>query len=314
MQDSNRVQLATPLGTDKHVMSARNLRRWRRYLLAYLFLLPAAALYFIFVLRAAGEVFWLSLYKWDGIAAVRTWLGLGNFRKLFADQIFWQALRHNLVWTVVIVFFNVFVGLIVAAMLSMKIRGRIIFRLGYFLPVVQASIVTAMIWRWIYNPDGILNSILRAAGLGFLARGWLGDFTLALPALAVAAGWAGFGLSVVLFLAGMQAVDQALYDAARIDGANSRQTFRYITIPSLRNVITIVVILALIGAFQAFDIIWATTQGGPIRSTELLATYMYKKAIQQNQYGYGSAIAVVLTAIILVCSSVYAIIRERGND
>jgi len=289
-------------------------RRAQSWLTAYLFLLPAVALYAIFVLRPTIEVFVLSLYKWNGIAADRQWVGLANFQKLFADTIFWQAFRHNLTWTVVIVFFNVLIGLVAAALLSMNIKGRVIFRLGYFLPVVQASIVTAMIWRWIYNPDGLLNASLHAIGLGSLARGWLGDFTLALPALAVAAGWSGFGLSVVIFLAGMQGVDQTLYDAARIDGANSRQTFLYVTIPSLRNVITIVVILAMIGAFQAFDIIWATTRGGPIRSTEMLATYMFKKAFTENQYGYASAVAVVLCAIILGFSSVYVSIRERGND
>ena len=295
-------------------LSPRARRKLKSYSVSYLFVLPALLLYLTFVLRPTVQVFVLSLYEWNGISAVREWVGLANFRKLLSDRIFWQAFQHNLVWMVVIIFFNVLVGLIAAALLSTRIKGRIIFRLGYFLPVVQASIVTAMIWRWIYNPDGLLNAGLRAIGLGGLARGWLGDFTFALPALAVAAGWAGFGLSVVIFLAGMQGVDQTLYEAARIDGANSRQTFIHITIPSLRNVITIVVLLEMIGAFQTFDLIWATTQGGPVRATEMLATYMFKRGIQANEYGYGSAIAVVLCGIILLFSIVYVTLRERGRD
>jgi raffinose/stachyose/melibiose transport system permease protein len=151
-------------------------------------------------------------------------------------------------------------------------------------------------------------------GLGGLARGWLGDFTWAMPALAIAAGWASFGMSVVLLLAGMQGIDQSLYDAARVDGANYTQTFCYITIPCLRNVITIVILLAMIGAFQVFDIIWATTQGGPVRATEMLATYMFKKGIMENQYGYGSTVAVVLAIIILGFSILNITLRERGDE
>jgi raffinose/stachyose/melibiose transport system permease protein len=213
-----------------------------------------------------------------------------------------------------IVTFNVVVGLVAATLLSTAIRARFVFRLAYFLPVIQASIVTAMIWRWIYSPDGLLNSTLKSVGLDWLARGWLGDLTFALPALAVAACWAGFGLSVVIFLAGMQGIDQSLYDAARVDGASGRQLFRYVTIPALRNTITVVVLLQMIAAFQVFDIIWATTQGGPIRETEMLATYMYKRGFQQGEFGNGAAIAVVLCGIVLAFSAVYLVIQERGRD
>jgi raffinose/stachyose/melibiose transport system permease protein len=296
------------------LISQRTWQNWKRYLLAYLFILPALLLYVTFVLRPTLDVFLLSLYEWNGISPTREWQGLANFSKLAGDGIFWQAFRNNLVWLVVILFFNVLVGLVAAALLSMDIKGRVFFRLAYFLPVVQASIVTAMIWRWIYNPDGLLNNTLQSVGLGALARGWLGDFTWALPALAIAAGWASFGMSVVLLLAGMQGIDQSLYDAARVDGANYTQTFRYITIPGLRNVITIVILLAMIGAFQAFDIIWATTQGGPVRATEMLATYMFKKGIMENQYGYGSAVAVVLAVIILAFAIVNITLRERGDE
>lgn len=310
-QEPRPVKLAALRG---QLLSSRTRRKLNSYLTAYLFVLPAAALYFTFVLRPIGEVFVLSLYKWDGISPVREWVGIANFRKLVADPIFWQAFQHNLIWTVILIFFNVIVGLIGAALLSMNIKGRVIFRLGYFLPVVQASIVTAMIWRWIYNPDGLLNTALKAVGLGWLARGWLGDFTFALPALGVAAGWASFGLGIVIFLAGMQGVDQTLYDAARVDGANSLQTFLYITIPALRNVITVVVLLTMIGAFQTFDLIWVMTQGGPVRATEMLATYMYKRGLLENQYGYGSAVAVVLCVVILGFSIIYIALRERGNE
>lgn len=287
---------------------------WRRYTAAYLFILPVMLLYVIFVLRPAIQTFWLAFYKWNGISIDREWVGLDNFRRLLNDPIFWQSLLHSLVWTVVVVLFNLVIGLGAAALLAGSIRGRLLFRLAYFLPVVQASIVTAMIWRWMYAPNGIVNTALSGLNLGFLTRGWLGDFNLALPALAVASSWMTFGLSVVILLAGMQGIDPALYDAARVDGANYLRTFLDITIPSLRNTITIVILLALVDAFKVFDIIWATTQGGPIRSTEVLATYLFKEGFQKNQYGYGSAIAVALALLILVTAVLNVTLRERGDD
>jgi raffinose/stachyose/melibiose transport system permease protein len=286
----------------------------QRYLVAYLFIMPVVLLYVIFVLRPTVQTFWLAFYKWNGISADREWIGLANFQRLLTDPIFWQALQHTVIWAVIVVAFNLIVGLVAAALLASSIRGRLMFQLGYFLPVVQASIVTAMIWRWIYAPTGVLNTGLDAIGLGFLARGWLGDFTVVLPALAIASSWMTFGLSVVILLAGMQGIDPTLYDAARVDGAGPTRMFLDITIPSLRNTITIVILLALVDAFKVFDIIWATTEGGPIRATEVLSTYLFKEGFQQNQYGYGSAIAVALSLIILVSSILNLAIRERGDD
>lgn len=294
--------------------AVRGRRPRRRYLVAYAFIAPALLLYAMFVVRPTIEVFGLSLVDWDGISKDRTWVGLDNFAYLIEDQVFWEALRHTLAWVAMLVTLNVSLGLVTAAALASIARGRLVLQLAVFLPVVQAAIVVALIWRWIYNPNGLLNQGLETVGLGVLAQPWLGDTTLALPALAVAAAWAGFGLAVVIFLAGLQSVDETLYDAARIDGAGSRQLFRYITVPALRNVMTVVILLEMIGAFQVFDIIWGTTQGGPIRSTEVLATYMFKRGIQQGEYGLGSAIAVVFMLIVLTFAVVSVVLRERGQE
>lgn len=300
--------------TQSGLVTLRTRRRLERNLVAFAFLGLALVLYGVFVLRPTFDVFVLSLYDWDGINPVRDWVGLDNFARLLNDPVFWEALRNNLLWLVIVVTFNVALGLVTATVLASRIRGRLAFQLAVFLPVIQAPIVVALIWRWMYNPDGLINRGLEAISLGDLAQPWLGDTTLALPALALAAGWAGFGLAVILFLAGLQGVDQTLYDAARIDGANARQLFRYVTIPSLRNVITVVILLQMIGAFQVFDVIWGTTQGGPIHSTEMLATYMFKRGIQEGEYGFGSAIAVVFMAIVLVFAVTSVVLRERGQD
>lgn len=306
--------MSSHAGRPSTVSLVRRRRPRRRHIAAYAFIAPAFFLYVMFVVRPTIEVFGLSLVDWDGISSERTWVGLGNFERLFEDSVFWEALRNTLLWVGMIVTLNVSLGLVTAAALASVARGRVLLQLAVFLPVVQAAIVVALIWRWVYNPNGLLNQGLQAIGLDDLAQPWLGDTTLALPALAVAAAWAGFGLAVVIFLAGLQGVDETLYDAARIDGAGSAQLFRYITIPALKNVMTVVILLEMIGAFQVFDIIWGTTQGGPIRSTEVLATYMFKRGIQQGEYGLGSAIAVVFMLIVLTFAVASVAIRERDQE
>lgn len=287
---------------------------WRRSYIAYLFLLPGLALYLWFVIQPTLTLFGMSLTSWDGLAPAGTWVGLGNFAALFADPLFWQALRNNLLFVVLLVTFNLVLGLITAAVLARTGRGRLVYQLIFFLPVVQASIVTALVWEWMYNPDGIINRVLTGMGLGGLVRGWLGDPSTALIALALAAGWAGFGLSVVIFLAGLQGIDQSLYDAGRVDGASSRQLFFNVTVPQLRPVITVVLLLEMIGAFQTFDIVWATTKGGPFGSTEVLATFMFKQGFTDSQFGYGAAIAVTFMIIILLAALASLFARGRDED
>jgi len=190
----------------------------------------------------------------------------------------------------------------------------LIFQLIFFLPVVQASIVTALVWRWIYAPDGLANAFFSSIGLDGITRGWLGDPSTALAALALAAAWSGFGLSVVIFMAGIQGIDQSLYDAAKVDGANAFQTFTNVTVPQLRPVITVVLLLEMIGGFQTFDIIWATNRGGPINSTEVLATYMFKRGFTDADFGYGAAIAVAFMVIVLIAAIISIVVRERNDD
>ena len=259
------------------------------------------------------QTFWLAFYEWNGISVDREWVGLANFQRLLGDPIFWQALQHSLIWTAVVVTFNSAVGLIAAALLAGNIRGRLLLP-ARLLPAGGSGLDRhgddlALDLR----PDRCPQHRAGNPGLGF-RPGWLGDFTAVLPALAIASSWMTFGLSVVILLAGMQSIDPTLYDAACVDGAGYGRMFLDITIPSLRNTITIVILLALVDAFKVFDIIWATTEGGPIRATEVLSTYLFKEGFQQNQYGYGSAISVALSPIILVSSILNLTIRERGDD
>ncbi|MEO1248908.1 MAG: sugar ABC transporter permease [Pseudomonadota bacterium] len=280
---------------------------------ALLFLGPALLLYGVFVIRPTLDVFRYSLFKWDGISPDMEWVGLGNYARLLGDSVFWTAFTNNIWWTVIIVLINVVGGLILAALMAQKIKGRTFFQVAFFLPVIQAPITTAVIWRWMYQPDGAVNAALAATGLEALARPWLGDFTWALPALAIAHAWSTVGLSVVIFLAGLQSVNPELYDAAKIDGATGVQSFRHVTLPALRPVTVVVFILVVTTAFKAFDLIWGTTQGGPIRASELLATYMYKRGVLESAYGFGSAVAVSLLLVVTVVMSAFLIWQQRED-
>jgi ABC-type sugar transport system permease subunit len=287
---------------------------WWRYGVRYLFILPALALYVLFVLYPLANSIYLSMTKWNGAAPIKEFIWFGNYAKLLSDKLLWLALSHNLIWVIAGTVVPIAIGLFLAVLLWQGVWGMALFRTVYFMPVVLASVIVGIIWRWIYNPVfGILNEALKAIGLGAFARGWLGDVHLALYAVLAAAIWAHIGFVFVIFLAGLQNVDLELLDAAKIDGANAWQELWYVTIPQLANVLTMVTALSLIGGFNVFDIVFVMTGGGPANQTELIATYTYQMAFAENQVGYGAALSMVMTLISLAATVVFIRIRERGS-
>lgn len=278
-----------------------------------LFLLPALTIYIVFALYPTVSVVEYSFTDWDGISPDRQFVGLANYERLFADRIFWEAFRNTFVWSGVIIVINVGLGLVIAAMLARVWKARLLIQTCIVLPVVISPMAVATIWRWMYQPTGVINQLLELVGLGALQTPWLGSPDAVLYALAFAHSWSTIGLSVIIFLAGLQAVDEDLYEAAKVDGATPVQSFRYVTLPALRPVTAVVFILTLTQSFKVFDIVWATTQGGPIRFSEILSTYMYKRGALENQYGYGSAIGVSLLVIVSIATIIYMQIQNRED-
>ncbi|MDW3225376.1 MAG: sugar ABC transporter permease [Paracoccaceae bacterium] len=276
-----------------------------------LFLLPAMAIYVVFALYPTFSVVEYSFTDWDGISPEREYIGFENYQRLFSDRIFWEAFRNTFVWSGVIIVINVGLGLVIAAMLARVWKARLLLQTMIVLPVVISPMAVATIWRWLYQPKGVINQLLDGIGLDFLMRPWLGDPSVVLYALAFAHSWSTIGLSVIIFLAGLQAVDEDLYEASKVDGANAVQQFRFVTMPALRPVTAVVFILTLTQSFKVFDIVWATTQGGPIRFSEILSTYMYKRGALENDYGYGAAIGVALLVIVSVATIIYMQIQNR---
>jgi len=282
-----------------------------RQLTPVFFLFPAIAIYMVFAIYPTVSVIEYSFTDWNGISPQRNYVGLANYERLFSDRIFWEAFRNTFVWSGVIIVINVGIGLVLAAMLARVWKARLIIQTAIVLPVVISPMAVATIWRWMYQPTGVVNQVLDAIGLGAFATPWLGSPDVVLYALAFAHSWSTIGLSVIIFLAGLQAVDEDLYEAARVDGANALQSFRYVTLPALRPVTAVVFILTLTQSFKVFDIVWATTQGGPIRFSEILSTYMYKRGALENEYGYGAAIGVSLLVIVSIATLIYMQIQNR---
>jgi len=288
------------------------LRYWRRYRAGILFVLPALILYLIFMVYPFFQSIYFSFTSWNGVTAVKEWVGLANYYELIKDDLFWLSLQHTVIWVIVGTIAPIAIGMLLAILLWRRPKGFTLFRTFYFMPQVLSAVVIGIVWNWIYNPIfGILNESLDAFGLEDLSRGWLGDPDVALYAVLIAAIWATIGLCFVIFLAGLQNVSKDLLEAATVDGANAWQRFWNVTVPQLASVINVVVALLLIGGFSVFDIIFVMTGGGPANATEVLATYTYKEAFTQNNVGYASTLSVVITVISLIASVTFIRLRER---
>ncbi|GAA2374277.1 sugar ABC transporter permease [Streptomyces cuspidosporus] len=287
--------------------------RTRRRLLGLAYLAPALLIYVFVVLLPAGQGLRLSFYHWDGITSA-TWAGFGNYTAFLTDATVRQAVTHTLFFIVFFSILPIILGMVSAALTARKdVRGAGVYRSIIFLPQVLTPAVAAVVWKQIYAPGGPLNSVLTAFGLGGLTRGWLGDFTWALPALGLAGTWAAYGLCMVLFVAGTQNIPGELYDAARMDGAGPVREFFTVTLPGLRGQLAVVLTLTLLGAIRVFDIVWLTTKGGPGTSTITPTVLLYQRAFTNPDVGAACAIGVVLALVSLTVSLVVVKLSE-GDD
>lgn len=281
--------------------------------LGYLFILPAFALYILFVGLPIAQVGVYSLLSFDN-GIVQGFAGISNYLRLGSDGVFWAALGHNAVWVVLTLAFPLMAGLLLSAILA-EMSPRTVRVLGaiYFLPRTIPLVVAGIIWGWIYNPlFGLANWGLDIAGLGDLAGAWLAEPSSALVSLNIVGAWTFFGFCVVIYLAAIQSVDPSLYEAASLDGATWWQRFRFITVPLLKSTTLFLGLYAAIEAMRFFDLVWVTTQGGPGYATEVLTTHIYKTFFLVGDFGYAAALSVVLLAIVLTISAVsFRILRTR---
>ena len=279
---------------------------------AYLYLAPAFAFYLLFAFGPLVYTTWLSFFEWDGLT-VGHWVGLDNYDKVLTDPDIRASFVHSFE---LILFYAVLpcgLGLLLASLIAhSQVRGVTFYRAVLFLPQTIATVVVALAWVWIYAPAGPLNKALDAVGLSSISRGWLGDFTFALPALGLVGTWVMFGLCLVLFLAGIQKIPTSLYEAARVDGAGRVREFFAVTLPGLRGELAVALTLTTIMALRTFDLIYVSTNGGPGTSTTVPSVLVYQNAFANGRVGLAAAVAVVLTALIFVVA--FGITRLVDRD
>ncbi len=219
------------------------------------------------------------------------------------DPIFWKVLGNTIYYSLVQVPLNVVVALALATALNMRLRGVVIYRTLYFVPVVSSIIAVAIVWRWMYDADwGILNWLISFVGIP--KQNWLFDPKLAMPSVIAMNVWKNMGYNMVLFLAGLQGIPDVYYEAAKIDGARGWQLFRHITLPLLSPVMLFVLVISVINSFQVFGAIYIMTKGGPLDATNVLVYHLYFKGFQDLQMGYAAALAWVLFAFLFVITIV----------
>lgn len=269
--------------------------------IGWLFVLPALVIYAIFVLQPLVLTVQYSFYKWDGVGPA-TWVGLSNYALILNDPTLLGSIFNAFRLVIFFSLIPVALGLVVASIIHRVAIGRFgtVARTVLFLPQVIPLVAAGIIWGWLLSGPGLINQGLTAVGLGGVTRAWLGDFDTALPAVGVIGVWVLLGFCTVLLLTGIGKIDQALYEAARIDGATWFQEFRAITVPGLRYEIGVCLTVTIIAALAAFDIVYVATGGGPGNATAVPGIQIYYTAFLERQIGQASALAVALMFLVLV--------------
>ena len=281
----------------------------------YLFVIPGMLLFFLIAVIPIFQTFGLSFTDWDGVKAFSSIniIGLDNYKTVITGQEFLIALKNNMIWALVSVTVPIAIGLVQAAVIvNSNVKCKNLFQLLLFLPQILSSMIMSIMWLAIYDPaSGLLNVALMMFGLESFAQPWLGDNSTAIYALLVMSIWTAYGFNTVIYCTAIRSVDQAMYEAAKIDGANFLQTFFRITIPSISKTTTTLLLLSLIGAFKVFDVVFQMTKGGPGYYTYVMSYYLYQTAFASNKIGLGCSIAVLLTIIVFVVSRVFQRLRKE---
>lgn len=272
---------------------------------SWIFILPALIGTLIFIVIPVICSFGLSFVKWDLLNPME-FVGFTNYKDIFSEQLFLKILFNTIIFALTTSIFGVIIPLILSCILNSKIRGSEFYKTAYFLPFITPMIVIGIVWEWIFDPNiGVLNQFLH------LHINWLYDPIWAMPALIIVSVWKLIGYNMIIFLSALSGISNSLFEAAKIDGANSFQVFKNITVPMLSPTIFFVVIITAISSFQVFDLIYLMTEGGPLDSTNVLVYAIYKNAFEYFNIGKASAIAYVLFVIILVLTLIQWNLRKK---
>lgn len=271
-----------------------------------LFVAPGFLVFLALIVYPMVRAFQMSLYDWSVVeGAASTFTGFDNFVTAYHDPLFWRSLVNSGVYMVFTVPLQIALGLAAAVLLNHKAPGRGLFRVLFYLPVVTSWVVVSVLFQYLFADNGLVNWVLTdVTHVTGSNVAWLGSRWTAMVAISALGVWKGVGWSMMIFLAALQGVPKPLLEAAEVDGANAWQRFRAVILPVLRPATAFVTIMLVIGGFNVFTSVVLMTGGGPADSTQVLLTYMYDQAFTNLNFGYGSAIAVLLTLLVFVLSTV----------
>ncbi len=287
--------------TRKKPGAGKTLLRMRREWSAYVFLAPGVLVFTVFTVFALIFAFYLTFHDWNIIQPQKPYVGLQNYRDMLHDEHFRRSIINTFYYTGGSVPLTMFGGLLVALLLNQPIRLQGLFRTLYYLPVVTPLVVSAILWKWLYNGSyGLFNFYLLKTHLIDQPLLWLSDQNLAMPSVILMSIWGGLGFSMVVYLAGLQSIPEQLYEAAKVDGAGPIARLRYITIPMLRPTTLFQLVTGIIGSFQIFTQIYIMTSGGPAERTSTMVYFIYQAAFKFYDMGYASTLAFGLFAMLLV--------------
>ncbi len=279
-----------------------------------LFLLPALILFSVFLIYPIFRSVYFSTFKWTGLGEATNNIGLANYARIFTDAVFIGAVKHVLIIIVLSLAIQLPAAMALSVMVGRDLPGRAVFRTIFFLPYVLSEVNAAIMWMLLYNasPDrGLLNAIV--VNLGFAPVGWLSDTNVVMVSIFIVLTWKYFGFHMLLFLTGLQNIPTEIEEAARMDGANSFQNFFHVTLPLMAGTIRTSVYMSVLGSIQQFIIVWVMTGGGPISASETMATYMYKFAFVRHQFGYGSAVAIIMFILCVIFSLIYQAMTRKPD-
>ena len=281
-------------------MTSKTKKVLTRNLIGYSFILPNFIGYFIFIFIPVCFSFLLSVMKWDGSSTPMEFVGLSNFQKLFNDSAFKISLMNTFEYAIFTVPLTMIAALLIAVLLNSKIKGIVIYRTAFFFPYVASLVAVGAVWNMLFQPEfGPINEFLKFIGVANPPR-WAASTDWAMLVIIIVSIWKYMGYYMIVYLAALQGISADLYEAASLDGATGLKKLRYITIPMLKPTTFFVVIMLTIQCFKVFDLIYVMTQGGPGQSTNVLVNHIYNAAFVDFRFGYASASAIVLFAIVLV--------------
>ena len=290
-------------------------RRTQDSLTIFLFLAPAFVLFLVFLIYPIFRSTYYSLFNWNGLGPAVRFVVLNNFKQILTDQVFLKGIVNCVVIVVLSLAVQLPLALGLAIMVGRNLPGRAFFRSIFFMPYVISEVITAIIWISMFSPDpqrGFLNALLTLIP-GVNAQNFLGDTNQVMVCVFIVLTWKYFGLHMLLFMAGLQNIPREVEEAAMIDGANRWETLWYVTVPLLGTTIRTATYLSVLGSLTQFNLVWIMTRGGPVNSSEVMATYMYRYAFIRFQLGYGSAVALVMLAFCLIFSVAYQWLNRQPD-